>query len=183
MHVLTRRCSVALLAVAALGLGSCSDDDDDPSSSTGSEAPPASGETTPPAAAPAETAAPSPGGGGGEMLAAVQAADSVRCGTRDALPGFAVLDASGEHVGFDADFCRVVAAAVLGDATKVEFVDLETADRFTALQSGSVDVLIRNTTWTASRDGTEGATFLQPNFYDGQGMMVAADSGFARSRT
>jgi general L-amino acid transport system substrate-binding protein len=73
----------------------------------------------------------------------------------------------------------VVAAAVLGDATTVEFVDLETADRFTALQSGTIDVLIRNTTWTASRDGSEGATFLHPNFYDGQGMMVAADSGFA----
>jgi general L-amino acid transport system substrate-binding protein len=86
---------------------------------------------------------------------------------------------SGDHVGFDADFCKVVAAAVLGDATKVEFVDLETADRFTALQSGTIDVLIRNTTWTASRDGTEGATFLHPNFYDGQGMMVAAESGFA----
>ena len=63
--------------------------------------------------------------------------------------------------------------------TKVDFVDLETADRFTALQSGEIDVLVRNTTWTASRDGAEGATFLQPNFYDGQGMMVAADSGFA----
>ena len=62
------------------------------------------------------------------------------------------------------------------------FVDLETADRFTALQSGSIDVLIRNTTWTASRDGTEGATFLHPTFYDGQGMMVAADSGFAEPR-
>ena len=58
-------------------------------------------------------------------------------------------------------------------------VDLETADRFTALQSGEVDALVRNTTWTASRDGGEGATFMQPNYYDGQGMMVAADSGFA----
>ncbi len=102
----------------------------------------------------------------------------MKCGTRDALPGFAVLDASGDHIGFDADFCRAVAAAVLGDATKADFVDLETADRFTALQSGKIDVLIRNTTWTASRDGAEGATFLHPNFYDGQGMMVAADSGF-----
>lgn len=113
------------------------------------------------------------------MLDSVIAADEVRCGTRDALPGFAVLTEDGDHVGFDADFCRVIAAAVLGDATKVNFVDLETADRFTALQSGEIDVLVRNTTWTASRDGSEGATFLQPNFYDGQGMMVASDSGFA----
>lgn len=109
----------------------------------------------------------------------VKDAGVVRCGTRDALPGFAVLNEAGEHVGFDADFCRVIAAAVLGDADAVEFIDLETADRFTALQSGEIDVLVRNTTWTASRDGSEGATFLQPNFYDGQGMMVAADSGFA----
>lgn len=105
-------------------------------------------------------------------------AGEVRCGTRDALPGFAVLNEDGDHVGFDADFCRVIAAAVLGDADAVDFVDLETADRFTALQSGEIDVLVRNTTWTASRDGSEGATFLQPNFYDGQGMMVGSGSGF-----
>ncbi|MEX2586718.1 MAG: amino acid ABC transporter substrate-binding protein [Actinomycetota bacterium] len=111
-------------------------------------------------------------------LEGVLDAGEVRCGTRDALPGFAVLDEDGEHVGFDADFCRVIAAAVLGDAEAVDFVDLETADRFTALQSGEIDVLVRNTTWTASRDGAEGATFLQPNFYDGQGMMVGSASGY-----
>jgi general L-amino acid transport system substrate-binding protein len=115
----------------------------------------------------------------GVLLADVQSRDSLNCGTRDALPGFAVLTEAGEHVGFDSDFCRVIAAAVLGDATKVNHVDLETADRFTALQSGQIDVLVRNTTWTATRDGSEGATFLQPTFYDGQGMMVASDSGFA----
>jgi general L-amino acid transport system substrate-binding protein len=111
---------------------------------------------------------------GESVLDTVLSEDTVRCGTRDALPGFAVLTEDGDHEGFDADFCRVIAAAVLGDPTKVEFVDLETDDRFTALQSGEIDVLVRNTTFTASRDGTEGATFLQPNFYDGQGMMVAA---------
>ncbi len=115
----------------------------------------------------------------GGTLDAVLAAGVVRCGTRDALPGFAVLQNDGTHEGFDNDFCRAIAAAVLGDADAVEFIDLETADRFTALQSGEIDVLVRNTTWTASRDGGEGATFLQPNFYDGQGMMVAADSGIA----
>ena len=183
MHVLIRRRAIALIAVASIGLGACSDDDDDAGDTTAAAAPAASGSVATPssgAAAPETTTAEQPAStGAGETLAAVREADSVRCGTRDALPGFAVLDPSGEHVGFDADFCRVVAAAVLGDATKVEFVDLETADRFTALQSGSIDVLIRNTTWTASRDGTEGATFLHPNFYDGQGMMVAADSGYA----
>ncbi len=121
------------------------------------------------------------GGGGqaaGSLLDEVMARDSVRCGTRDALPGFAVLTPEGDHVGFDADFCRVIAAAVLGDATKVEFVDLETPDRFTALQSGQVDVLVRNTTWTAGRDGLERATFLTPNYYDGQRMMVAAETPY-----
>ncbi|MDA8862690.1 amino acid ABC transporter substrate-binding protein [Pontimonas sp.] len=114
----------------------------------------------------------------GSVLAAVQEAGVVRCGTRDALPGFAVLQEDGTHVGFDSDFCRAIAAAVLGDAEAVDMVDLETADRFTALQSGSIDVLVRNTTWTASRDGGEAATFLQTNFYDGQGMMVEASSGY-----
>jgi general L-amino acid transport system substrate-binding protein len=116
----------------------------------------------------------------GSMLDSVIAAGSVRCGTRDALPGFAVLNDSGEHVGFDSDFCRVIAAAVLGDANAVEMIDLETADRFTALQSGAIDVLVRNTTWTATRDGSEGANFLQPTFYDGQGMMVTSDSGYSK---
>jgi general L-amino acid transport system substrate-binding protein len=112
----------------------------------------------------------------GSVLESVQEAGVVRCGTRDALPGFAVLTEAGEHEGFDSDFCKAIAAAVLGDATAVEMVDLETADRFTALQNGSIDVLVRNTTWTASRDGGEAATFMQPTFYDGQGMMVTAGS-------
>jgi general L-amino acid transport system substrate-binding protein len=114
----------------------------------------------------------------GSALDAIRERGSLRCGTRDALPGFAVLTPEGEHVGFDADFCRVIAAAILGDAEAVEFVDLATEARFTALQSGEIDVLVRNTTWTAGRDGGEGATFLQPNFYDGQGMMVAADAPY-----
>jgi general L-amino acid transport system substrate-binding protein len=114
---------------------------------------------------------------GDSILDTVIANDVIRCGVRDDLPGFSSVDEAGEHVGFDSDFCRVIAAAVLGDSTKVEFVDVETDARFTALQSGEIDVLVRNTTWTASRDGTEGATFLHPTFYDGQAMMVATDSG------
>jgi len=114
----------------------------------------------------------------GSALEAVKDAGVLKCGTRDALPGFAVLNEDGDHIGFDADFCRVIAAAILGDAEAVDFVDLETEARFTALQSGEIDVLVRNTTWTAGRDGDEGATFLQPTFYDGQGMMVADDSEF-----
>jgi general L-amino acid transport system substrate-binding protein len=162
---------LTLFAASALLFSACTSDDDDGSAADTA----AAGDT----AAPADTAPAGEEGGGaaGETLAAVQEADVVRCGTRDDLPGFATVDANGDHVGFDADFCRVIAAAVLGDATKVEFVDVATEDRFTALQSGEIDVLVRNTTWTATRDGTEGVTFLQPTFYDGQGMMVAADSG------
>jgi len=111
------------------------------------------------------------------LLEEVQDRDTVRCGVRDALAGFAVRTADGSYSGFDVEFCRVVAAGVLGDADKVTFVPLETADRFTALQSGEVDVLIRNTTWTATRDGQEGANFLFTTLYDGQGFIVPASSG------
>jgi general L-amino acid transport system substrate-binding protein len=114
----------------------------------------------------------------GGVLEAVQDNDTVRCGTRDALPGFAVLEEGGEYVGFDSDFCRVIAAAVLGDAEAVEMVSIETDARFTALQAGEIDVLVRNTTWTATRDGSEGASFAATTLYDGQTMMVKADSGF-----
>ncbi len=174
MHRTSRRLAAALIAAASLFVSACTGDDDASGDTTE-----AGGATTPAAGDTAETAAPGTSGGSasGDTLAAVQSADVVRCGTRDDLPGFAVLDSAGEHVGFDADFCRVIAAAVLGDATKVEFVDVATDDRFTALQSGEIDVLVRNTTWTATRDGTEAVQFLQPTFYDGQGMMVAADSG------
>lgn len=149
------------LAALALVIAACSDDD-------------GTSDTT---AAPDDgTTVAGDGGGDGEdgasLLGEVQDRGTLNCGTRDAFPGFAVLDEDGEHVGFDSDFCRVVAAAVLGDAEAVEHVDLETPDRFTALQSGQIDVLVRNTTWTAGRDGTEGATFLTVNYYDGQGMMV-----------
>jgi len=116
---------------------------------------------------------------GESLLDTVIAADVVRCGVRDDLAGFAVVDEAGKYVGFDADFCRVIAAGVLGDATKVAFVPVATEARFPALQAGEIDVLVRNTTWTASRDGNDGATFLHPTFYDGQQMMVAADSGYA----
>ncbi|MBK5223941.1 MAG: amino acid ABC transporter substrate-binding protein [Acidimicrobiia bacterium] len=94
------------------------------------------------------------------------------CGVNDAVPGFGFTDEDGNFSGFDIDFCRVIAAAVLGDAEAVEYRPLAAADRFTALQSGEIDVLSRNTTWTATRDGSEGAAFTVPTFYDGQGMMV-----------
>jgi general L-amino acid transport system substrate-binding protein len=101
------------------------------------------------------------------------------CGVNDAVPGFGVTDADGNFSGFDIDFCRAIAAAVLGDADAVSFVPLTAQQRFTTLQSGEIDVLVRNTTWTATRDGTEGAAFATTTFYDGQGMMVNADSGIS----
>ena len=113
----------------------------------------------------------------GGRLAEVQARGTVRCGVRDALPGFNFLTPDGDHEGFDSDFCRVIAAGVLGDADAVDFVDLATSDRFTALQSGEIDVLVRNTTFTASRDGKEAANFVYTTLYDGQGVMVPASTG------
>ena len=113
----------------------------------------------------------------GGRLAEVQARGSVRCGVRDALPGFSFLTPGGDHEGFDADFCRVIAAAVLGDAGAVDFVNVATADRFTALQSEEIDVLVRNVTFTASRDGKEAANFVYTTLYDGQGIMVPASTG------
>ena len=111
-------------------------------------------------------------------LAEVQARGTLNCGVNNAVPGFGFTDEAGEHLGFDIDFCRAIAAGVLGDSEAVEFMDLTTENRFTALQSGEVDVLVRNTTYTSSRDGGEAATFLTTTYYDGQGMMVPADSGF-----
>ena len=180
-----KNCLASFAVIVLLGAG-CTDDDSD-SGTTASDDTVAADDTSETSAAAEQTAAPdssAPSDSVEEVqssesrLDTVQAEGVFRCGTRDDLPGFASLDASGEHVGFDSDFCRVIAAAVLGDANAVEMVDVATDDRFTALQSGEIDALVRNTTWTATRDGNEGATFLQTTFYDGQGMMVASDSGF-----
>ena len=155
--------AVALLAALTLILAACTSSDDGGSSET------TAGETETTAAA----------SSGGSVLAAVQDRGKLNCGVNNGVPGFGFVDESGEHVGFDVDYCKAVAAAVLGDADAVEYVDLDAQQRFTALQSGEIDVLIRNTTWTATRDGSEGATFLHTTFYDGQGMMVKADAGIA----
>lgn len=114
----------------------------------------------------------------GGTLEAVQDRGELICGVNETLAGFGVVDESGNYSGFDIEFCRVVAAAVLGDPNAVQYVPLTAEARFTALQSGEIDVLIRNTTWTATRDGQEGSDFLFTTFYDGQGMMVPASTGF-----
>lgn len=115
----------------------------------------------------------------GGTLAAVQAAGTIECGGNDTLPGFGIIDSDGAFSGFDIDFCKVIAAAVLGDSEAINVTPLVAAQRFPTLQSGEIDVLIRNTTWTASRDGAEQANFLKTTFYDGQGFMVRSDSGIA----
>ncbi len=114
----------------------------------------------------------------GSVLDTVRDRGELICGVNDAVPGFGVTTEAGDFEGFDIDYCRVIAAAVLGDANAVDFVPLTAEARFTALQSGEIDVLVRNTTWTATRDGSEGASFAMTTFYDGQGMMVRADSEF-----
>lgn len=129
-------------------------------------------------AAPAETAPAAPAAQAGGRLQTVKDRGTLICGVHGQLPGFGSLDAEGNFVGFDVDFCRAVAAAVLGDATKVEFRPLSAGERFTAVQTGEVDVLFRNSTWTLTRDSSEvGMEFMPVNFYDGQGMMVRKDSG------
>ena len=112
-------------------------------------------------------------------LADIQQRGALRCGVNANLPGFGVVDANGDFSGFDIDFCKAIAAAVLGDADAVEYRPLTAGERFTAVQSGEVDVLIRNTTWTSSRDTTVGLNFAPTTFFDGQGFMVRRDSGIS----
>jgi general L-amino acid transport system substrate-binding protein len=111
------------------------------------------------------------------MLDDVRRRGDLRCGVNTGLAGFAAPDDKGDWRGIDADFCRAVAAAVFGDATKVKFVPLNAKERFTALQSGEVDLLSRNTTWTMSRDTSLGLTFTGVMYYDGQGFMVHKSLG------
>ncbi|MDA9596496.1 amino acid ABC transporter substrate-binding protein [Candidatus Pelagibacter sp.] len=113
----------------------------------------------------------------GKTLKNTQKKGFVRCGVSQGLPGFSNADAAGNWTGVDVDVCRAVAAAVLGDANKVKFTPLSAKERFTALTSGEIDILSRNTTWTLSRDADIGLTFVGVNFYDGQGFMVRKDSG------
>ena len=102
---------------------------------------------------------------------------AVQCGVSDGLPGFSAPDDQGEWQGLDVDVCRAVAAAVFGDADAVRYISLNAVERFTALQSGEVDVLSRNTTWTTTRDTTLGLNFTGVTFYDGIGFMINRDLG------
>jgi len=107
-----------------------------------------------------------------QTLKAVTDRGQLICGANGTLAGFGRPDPQGNWTGFDVDFCRAIAAAIFNDPTKVKYVPLTAADRFTALQSGEIDVLSRNTTWTLSRDTSLGVDFASVNYYDGQGFMV-----------
>ncbi len=119
---------------------------------------------------------------GGSLLDTVRERGYLICGVNGQVPGFSFLDPdTGEWSGFDVDFCRALAAAVFGEVTadNIQYVPLTAKERFTALQTGQVDVLFRNTTWTLQRDGEFGIDFGPTTYYDGQGLLVKADLGVA----
>jgi general L-amino acid transport system substrate-binding protein len=118
----------------------------------------------------------------GPTLDAVKKKDHVQCGVNTGLPGFSATDKDGQWKGLDVDVCRGIAAAVLGNADKTKFTPLTAKERFTALQSGEIDILSRNTTWTFSRDTSLGLNFAGVSYYDGQGFMVKKDLGVKSSR-
>jgi len=116
-------------------------------------------------------------GHGNSTLAQVKEKGFIQCGVSQGLPGFSNADDSGNWTGLDVDLCRAVAAAVFGDSDAVKFTPLSAKQRFTALASGEIDILSRNTTWTMTRDTQLGLNFAGVNYYDGQGMMVPAALG------
>ncbi len=108
----------------------------------------------------------------GKTIDAIKARGQLVCGVNTGLAGFSAADSKGEWSGLDVDYCKAVAAALLGDASKVKYVPLNAQQRFTALQSGEIDLLSRNTTWTLTRDASLGMHFIGATYYDGQGFMV-----------
>jgi general L-amino acid transport system substrate-binding protein len=112
----------------------------------------------------------------GKTLDAIKARGEVICGVNTGLAGFSQADSNGNWTGLDVDVCKAIAAAVLGDAKKVKWVPLNAQQRFSALQSGEIDVLSRNTTWTLTRDASLGMHFAATTYYDGQGFMVQTKS-------
>lgn len=108
----------------------------------------------------------------GKTLDTIKSRGQLVCGVNEGLPGFSAADSTGKWNGMDADYCQALAAAILGDASKIKYVPLNAQQRFTALQSGEIDILSRNTTWTLTRDASLGASFVGVMYYDGQGFMV-----------
>ena len=161
------------LAVGVVAAACSSDSSDDAGTTTAAPA-----ETT---EAPATTAVELDADG--SLLDTVIARGKVHCGVSGSAVAFSETQADGSVTGFDADYCRAVAAAVLGDANAVEFVALTASERFTAVQTGDVDLLMRNTTWTQSRDSDVGMDFGPTTYYDGQQLMARVSDGFDASST
>jgi general L-amino acid transport system substrate-binding protein len=120
--------------------------------------------------------------GRASTLDAVKNRGQLNCGVNTALPGFSQPDRQGVWTGLDVDFCRAIAAAVLNDPQKVRFVPTSSVNRFATLQSGEVDVLARNVTWTSSRDTSLGFNFAPVNYFDGQGFMVRKSAGLKSAK-
>ncbi|MCQ3805080.1 MAG: amino acid ABC transporter substrate-binding protein [Acidimicrobiia bacterium] len=118
-----------------------------------------------------------------DVLDVVIARGELNCGVNETIPGFGYKDAAGTFTGFDIDLCRAVAAAVVGDSEAVRFEALTAAARFEALTSGLVDLLVRNTTWTQSRDTDLGLDFGPTTYYDGQQLMARGEQGFSSGST
>ncbi len=116
-------------------------------------------------------------GSGSATIDTIKSRGQLVCGVSTGVAGFSLADSKGVTQGIDADTCRAVAAAILGDANKVRFVPTTTTNRFTALQSGELDLLVRSTTWTLGREGNLGLLFAGVNFYDGTGFMVKSAAG------
>ena len=118
----------------------------------------------------------------GVTLDAVKKKGFIQCGVNTGVPGFAGTDDKGTWKGIDVDVCRAAAAAIFGDASKVQYTPLTAKERFTALQSGEIDILSRNTTWTLTRDTSLGLNFAGVNYYDGQGFMVKKSLGVSSAK-
>lgn len=118
----------------------------------------------------------------GSTVDAIKARGQLVCGVNTAAPGFSSADSQGKWSGLDVDVCRSVAAAILGDSEKVKYVPLSSPQRFTALQSGEIDMLARNTTWTMTRDASQGSVFVAVSYYDGQGFMVPKSLGIKSAK-
>ena len=164
---------LSLFLAIGVVAAACSSDSSDDASTTAAPA-----ETT---AAPATTAVELDADG--SLLDTVIARGTLNCGVSGSAVAFSETQADGSVTGFDADYCRAVAAAVLGDADAVNFVALTASERFTAVQTGDVDLLMRNTTWTQSRDSDVGMDFGPTTYYDGQQLMARVDDGFDASST
>ena len=175
--------ALAVLFAVTLIAASCGDDDDSDSGSTAASDDATAPETT---AAESDTTTTAAAADDmiedtqdGDLLDTVLARGELWCGVSGSAVAFSETQPDGSQTGFDADYCKAVAAALFGDAEAVVFVSLTAAERFTAVQTGTVDVLMRNTTWTQGRDTEVGMDFGPTTYYDGQQLMARAGDGFS----